>query len=58
VTQPRLDAIWRIESARVIASVARLVRDVGVAEDLAQDAFVAALETCRSKASRRTRAAG
>jgi len=45
VTQPRLDAIWRIESARVIASVARLVRDVGVAEDLAQDAFVAALET-------------
>jgi RNA polymerase sigma-70 factor (ECF subfamily) len=45
VTQPRFDAIWRIESARVIASVARLVRDVGVAEDLAQDAFVAALET-------------
>jgi len=45
VTQPRLDAIWRLESARVIASVARLVRDVGVAEDLAQDAFVAALET-------------
>jgi RNA polymerase sigma factor (sigma-70 family) len=34
-----------MESARVIASVARLVRDVGVAEDLAQDAFVAALET-------------
>src|SRR3954469_4601146 len=34
-----------IESARVIASVARLVRDVGLAEDLAQDAFVAALET-------------
>jgi RNA polymerase sigma-70 factor (ECF subfamily) len=45
VTQPRLDAIWRLESPRVIASVARLVRDVGVAEDLAQDAFVAALET-------------
>ena len=45
MTQPRFDAIWRIESARVIASVARLVRDVGVAEDLAQDAFVAALET-------------
>src|SRR5215468_976634 len=34
-----------MESARVIASVARLVRDVGLAEDLAQDAFVAALET-------------
>ena len=45
MTDPRLDAIWRMESARVIASVARLVRDVGVAEDLAQDAFVAALET-------------
>ncbi len=45
MTQARIDAIWRIESARVIASVARLVRDVGLAEDLAQDAFVAALET-------------
>jgi RNA polymerase sigma-70 factor, ECF subfamily len=45
VTDARIDAIWRIESARVIASVARLVRDVGLAEDLAQDAFVAALET-------------
>ena len=40
----RLDAIWRIESARVIATVARMVRDVGLAEDLAQDAFVVALE--------------
>ena len=39
-----IDAIWRIESARVIASVARVVRDVGVAEDLAQDALVTALE--------------
>jgi RNA polymerase sigma-70 factor, ECF subfamily len=45
VNDARLDAIWRMESARVIASVARLVRDVGIAEDLAQDAFVAALET-------------
>jgi RNA polymerase sigma factor (sigma-70 family) len=45
VNDARFDAIWRLESARVIASVARLVRDVGVAEDLAQDAFVAALET-------------
>ena len=43
-THARIEAIWRIESARVIASVARLVRDVGVAEDLAQDAFVVALE--------------
>ncbi|MGH7639058.1 MAG: RNA polymerase sigma factor [Gemmatimonadaceae bacterium] len=42
--QRTIEAIWRIESARLIASVARLVRDVGVAEDLAQDAFVAALE--------------
>ena len=43
-TRARIDAIWRIESARVIATVARMVRDVGVAEDLAQDAVVAALE--------------
>jgi RNA polymerase sigma factor (sigma-70 family) len=39
-----VDAVWRIESARIIAGVARLVRDVGVAEELAQDALVAALE--------------
>lgn len=39
-----VDAIWRIESARVIASVARMVRDIGLAEDLAHDALVAALE--------------
>jgi RNA polymerase sigma factor (sigma-70 family) len=39
-----IDAIWRIEAAKVIAAVARLVRDIGVAEDLAQDALVAALE--------------
>ncbi|HKY67886.1 MAG TPA: sigma-70 family RNA polymerase sigma factor, partial [Acidimicrobiales bacterium] len=39
-----IDGIWGIESARVIARVARLVGDVGVAEDLAQDALVAALE--------------
>ena len=40
----QIDAIWRIESARVIATVARMVRDVGLAEDLAQDAVVIALE--------------
>ena len=34
-TRARIDAIWRIESGRVIANVARVVRDVGVAEDLA-----------------------
>ena len=39
-----IDAIWRIESPRLIAGLARIVRDVGVAEDLAQDALVAALE--------------
>ena len=39
-----LAALWRIESARIVGSVARIVRDVGLAEDLAQDALVAALE--------------
>ena len=39
-----IDAVWRIESPRLIASLTRLVRDVGAAEDLAQDALVAALE--------------
>jgi RNA polymerase sigma factor (sigma-70 family) len=39
-----IDAVWRIESARIIAGLARIVRDVGLAEELAQDALVAALE--------------
>jgi RNA polymerase sigma factor (sigma-70 family) len=39
-----IDAVWRIESPKLIAGLARIVRDVGVAEDLAQDALVAALE--------------
>src|SRR5690349_8365965 len=39
-----IEAVWRIESARLIAGLARIVRDVGLAEELAQDAFVAALE--------------
>ncbi len=39
-----IDAVWRIESARIIAGVARMVRDIGLAEELAQDALVAALE--------------
>ena len=39
-----IDAVWRIESPKIIASLARMVRDVGLAEDLAQDALVAALE--------------
>ncbi|MFN2635122.1 MAG: RNA polymerase sigma factor [Thermoanaerobaculia bacterium] len=43
-THEAIDAVWRIESARLIAGLARMVRDVGQAEDLAQDALVAALE--------------
>jgi RNA polymerase sigma factor (sigma-70 family) len=43
-TQRAIDAVWRIESPRLIAGLTRIVRDVGVAEDLAQDALVAALE--------------
>ena len=46
-TDPRraVEAIWRIESAKIIAGLTRMVRDVGLAEELAQDALVAALET-------------
>ncbi|MDE3151450.1 MAG: RNA polymerase sigma factor [Gemmatimonadota bacterium] len=46
MTDPRaaIDAVWRIESPRLIAGLARMVGDVGTAEDLAQDALVAALE--------------
>jgi RNA polymerase sigma factor (sigma-70 family) len=43
-THQAIDAVWRIESARVIAGIARIVRDVGRAEELAQDALVSALE--------------
>ena len=43
-THRAIEAVWRIESARLIAGLTRTVRDVAVAEDLAQDAFVAALE--------------
>ena len=43
-THRAIDAVWRIESAKLIAGLTRIVRDVGVAEDLAQDALVAALE--------------
>ncbi|WP_233271995.1 RNA polymerase sigma factor [Paraburkholderia acidiphila] len=44
-THRAVEAVWRIESAKVIAHAARIVRDVGVAEEVAQDAFVAALES-------------
>ena len=43
-THRAIEAVWRIESAKLIAALARLTRDVGVAEELAQDALVAALE--------------
>jgi RNA polymerase sigma factor (sigma-70 family) len=44
-THQAIDAVWRIESAKIVATVARMVRDIGVAEELAQDALVAALES-------------
>jgi RNA polymerase sigma factor (sigma-70 family) len=43
-TRRAIEAVWRIESAKLVAALARLVRDVGVAEELAQDALVIALE--------------
>ena len=43
-THRAIDAVWRIESAKLIAALTRIVRDVGLAEDLAQDALLAALE--------------
>ena len=43
-THHAIDAVWRIEAAKIVATVARMVRDIGVAEELAQDALVAALE--------------
>jgi len=43
-THRTIDAVWRIESARLIAGLARMLRDVGLAEELAQDALVVALE--------------
>jgi RNA polymerase sigma factor (sigma-70 family) len=44
-THRAIDAVWRIESAKLIAGLTRIVRDVGLAEDLAQDALLAALES-------------
>jgi RNA polymerase sigma factor (sigma-70 family) len=43
-THQAIAAVWRIESAKIVAGVARMVRDIGLAEELAQDALVAALE--------------
>jgi predicted RNA polymerase sigma factor len=42
-TQETIEAVWRLESTRLIARLVRILRDVGLAEDLAQDALVAAL---------------
>ena len=43
-THEAIDAVWRIESAKIVAGLARIVRDIGLAEELAQDALLAALE--------------
>ena len=43
-THKAIEAVWKIESTRLIAGIARVTRDVGIAEELAQDALVAALE--------------
>ena len=43
-THRAIDTVWRMESAKIIAGVARMVRDIGLAEELAQDALVSALE--------------
>jgi RNA polymerase sigma factor (sigma-70 family) len=43
-THRAIEAVWRVESARIIAGLTRIVRDIGVAEELAQDSLVAALE--------------
>ncbi len=43
-THRAIEAVWRMESARIIAKLARMLRDVGLAEEIAQDAWVAALE--------------
>jgi predicted RNA polymerase sigma factor len=53
-----VEAVWRIESPRLIAGLAGMMRDVGVAEELAQDALVAALEQWPPRACRATRAPG
>jgi predicted RNA polymerase sigma factor len=43
-THRAIEAVWKIESPRLIASLTRTIRDVGLAEELAQEAFLAALE--------------
>ena len=53
-----IDTVWRIESARIIAGVARMVRDVGLAEEFAQDALVAPSSKGRPTGCRPIRAPG
>ena len=53
-----IEAVWRLESTRLIAGLVRIVRDVGLAEDLAQDALVAALAQWPRTAFRTTPAPG
>ena len=55
-THRAIDAVWRIESPKLIAGLTRMVRDVGLAEDLARDALVAALEQWPARASPQSRA--
>ena len=52
-TQKTLTAIWRMEAARIIGGIARMVRDVSLAEDLAQEAMVSALLHWRNEESLR-----
>ena len=57
-THRAIEAAWRIEAPRLVAGLTRLVRDVGVAEELAQDALVAALEQWPAEGVPRNRERG
>ena len=49
-TRRAIEAVWRLEAGKIIGALARMTRDVGLAEELAQDALVAALNTGLSRA--------
>ena len=53
-----IEAVWRLESTRLVAALVRITGDVGLAEELAQDALVAALEQWPESGVPRTRARG
>ena len=57
-THRAIDAVWRIEQARIVAGVARLVRDIGLAEELAQDAWWRRSSTGHARACPPTRGPG